>query len=420
MDSIKITTLPNGLRVVTDTVSEVESVAAGVWVGVGTRNEDLSANGAAHMVEHMLFKGTKTRDALQISEEVENVGGYMNAYTSRELTSYNVHLLKDDLPLAMDVLADILQNSVMPDDEIDRERGVILQEIGMCADTPDDIVFDHYYETAYAGQALGAPILGRSDIISSIARETLVDYVRRLYSPSRMVVSAAGNVDHDAFVEMVGGLFDHLPEDRESIKVPAAYTGGVHLSEKDLEQSHVVLGFDGISRQDDDFYTAQTLATLLGGGMASRLFQEVREKRGLVYSIFGVHSGFSDGGQLFIYAGTGPEKLPELIPVVCDQINGLCGSITPQELARAKAQQKASTLIARESMGTRADQNAKSLLLHGHVRRAEEIVRAYDAVDMEALERVARRIFASSPTLSALGPLQTLEDFDAIKRRLAA
>lgn len=420
MDSIQITTLPNGLRVVTDTVLEVESVAVGVWVGVGTRNEDLSANGAAHMVEHMLFKGTDKRDALRISEEIENVGGHMNAYTSRELTSYHIHLLKDDLPLALDVLSDIVQNSTMPDDEIERERGVILQEIGMCFDTPDDIVFDYYYETAYPKQAFGAPILGTSEIISSIKRETLMDYTKLLYTPSRMVISAAGNVHHDEFVTRVASLFDGLPADHAATKVPAAYEGGVRLSERDLEQSHIVLGFDGVSRQEDDFYAAQTLATLLGGGMSSRLFQEIRERRGLVYSIFSAHAGCSDSGQFLIYAGTGPESLPELIPVMCEQIVGLSDSILEEELSRAKAQQKSSVLIARESMYNRADQNAKNLLLHGHIRRTDEIVRSYDALDRNALRRVSRRIFSSAPTLSALGPLQNLEDFKTIKQRLLA
>lgn len=420
MDSIQTTTLPNGLRVVTDTVREVESVSLGVWVGVGTRNEDLVANGAAHMVEHMLFKGTQKRTALQISEEIENVGGHMNAYTSREVTCYYIHLLKDDLPLALDVLADMLQHSTMPPEEIERERGVILQEIGMCFDTPDDIIFDNYYETAYPDQALGAPILGKTAIIESIARETLMDYVQRYYTPARMVISAAGNVEHDTFVAQVSALFCALPADQDIAKPPAHYKNGEHRTDKELEQSHIILGFNGIGRLDKDYYAAQTLATLLGGGMSSRLFQEIREKRGLVYTIYSAHSPLTDGGQFLIYAGTGPEKLPELVPVICDEIKNVGGSITAEELARAKAQQKSAILIARESMTTRADQNAKSLLQLGKARHANEIVRCYDAVDKKSIERVAQKIFASAPTLAALGPLERLESLETVKSRLAA
>jgi len=419
MDSIKTTTLPSGLRIVTDCVKEVESVAVGVWVGVGTRNEDLAHNGAAHMVEHMLFKGTQKRSARQISEEIENVGGHMNAYTSREITSYHIHLLKNDLPLALDVLADIIQESTMPEDEIERERGVILQEIGMCNDTPDDVIFDHYYETAYPEQSLGAPILGKSEIIQSITRDQLRAYTKTLYTPNRMVISAAGNVDHEDFVAQIIALFNALPDDQEHEKAPARYKGGSEFRlEKDLEQAHIILGYNGISRLDSNYHTAQTLGTLLGGGMSSRLFQEVREKRGLVYSIFSFHSACSDSGQFMIYAGTGPEKLPELIPVICDEIKAVSKNITPTELARAKAQLKATTLIARESMTSRADQNAKCMLTRGHVRSAEQIIELYDNVALKDVENVAQKIFSSRVTLAALGPLSQLEPFEKIQSRL--
>lgn len=418
--SITLSTLSNGLRVCTDYVPSVESVAVGVWVGVGTRFEDLSVNGAAHMVEHMLFKGTPSRDAQNIVEVIENVGGHMNAYTSREITSYHVHLLKDDLPLALEVLADIVQHSTMPDHEIERERGVILQEIGMCHDTPDDVIFDHFYETAYPGQALGAPILGTSEIIRSISRDALMGYVQRFYSPARMVICASGNVQHEDFVHQIERLFTDLPANQNDEKIAAHYQGGEHRSAKDLEQSHIVLGFQGVSRLSDDYYAAQTLATLLGGGMSSRLFQEVREKRGLVYSIYAFHSAHSDDGQFGIYAGTGPGQLAELVPVVCDEVTKLAQTLTPEEIERAKAQLRASTLMARESMMTRADQNAKSLLLRGYVRSPDEILERINAVDDVALKHIAGQIFVSPPTLAALGPLGQLEDFGVIKDRLRA
>lgn len=416
---IQITTLPNGLRVVTNTVTSVETVAVGVWVGVGTRFEDMRHNGVAHMVEHMLFKGTKKRTALDIVEMIENVGGSMNAYTSRELTSYYVHLLKEDIPLALDVLADMLQNSTLPDEEIERERDVILQEIGMCADTPDDLVFDNYYETAYPGQALGAPILGRSDIIANMRRGALSGYIKQHYVPSRIVVCAAGNVAHERMVELAGGLFGNLPAGRQEEGAAADYRGGEHRLEKELEQSHVVLGFRGIPRTDDAYFAAHTLATLMGGGMSSRLFQEVREKRGLVYAVYSFHSAYTDDGQFGIYAGTGPEKLPELIPVICDEIRKLPGSVDEAELSRAKMQIRAGILMGQESMSTRADAAAKALLLNGRIRSIQEVMEKIDAVDIAAIDSVARRIFGSKPTLAALGPLAQLESFDRITARLS-
>ncbi|MGH1378547.1 MAG: M16 family metallopeptidase [Alphaproteobacteria bacterium] len=419
MTSLKITKLSNGLRVVTDIVTSVESVAVGAWIGVGTRNEDLIHNGTAHMVEHMLFKGTKTRNALEIAQAIENVGGHINAYTSRELTSYHVHLLKNDLPLALDILSDIVQNSTMPDDEVERERNVILQEIGMCHDTPDEIIFDNYFETAYPNQAFGAPILGTNKIIENMGRDTLMDFTKQYYTPSNIVICASGNIDHDSFIQQIEDKFNALPDDKSNVKSSTSYKGGEHRESRDLEQSHIILGFQGVSRLSDDYYAAQTLATLMGGGMSSRLFQEVREKRGLVYSIYSFHSAHSDGGQFGIYAGTGPDKLPELIPVICDEVKKIGDTITPEDLSRAKAQLCSSILIARESMMSRADQNAKAILLRNSIRSPEEIIDRINSVDVKSLERVAGTIFTSTPTLAALGPLGALESFDKIKERLA-
>ncbi len=418
MSSIKITKLPNGLRIVTDAVPSIESVAVGVWVGVGTRNEDLDINGAAHMVEHMLFKGTKNRDAQEIAETIEDVGGHMNAYTSREVTSYHIHLLKEDAALALDVLSDMIQNSIMPDDEIERERKVIIQEIGMCHDTPDDVIFDHYFERAYPNQALGAPILGKSKIITDIKRDALMGYVERFYTPSNLVICASGNLDHDEFIGLIEDKFNDLPANQNNNKSPADYQGGEVREVRDLEQSHIILGFQGVKRISDDYYTAQILATILGSGMSSRLFQEVREKRALVYSIYSFHSAYSDDGQFGIYAGTGPDKLPELIPVICEEIKKIGTTITNEELERAKAQLRSSTLMARESMMNRADQHAKAILLQGKIFTSEDIIKSINGIEIADLEKIADKIFSSSPTLAALGPLGQLESFDKIKQRL--
>jgi len=419
--SIEMTTLPNGLRIITDAVPAVESVAIGVWAGVGARHETLAEGGVSHMVEHMMFKGTPTRSATQIVEQIEDAGGHVNAYTSREVTAYHIHLLKDDWKLALDVLADIIQNPTMPDMEIERERGVILQEIGMTLDTPDDLVFDVYQETAYPGQALGAPILGRPETIIKMPRDTLMKYVEYFYTPARLVISAAGNLRHNDIVAQVEKLFTDLPVNTDNVAAPADYHGGEIRIDKVLEQSHIILGFEGISRQDDDFFAAAALATIMGGGMSSRLFQEIRERRGLVYTVFSFHHAYQDSGQFAVYAGTGPEKLPELIPVLCDEIGKITNNLAPQELARAQAQIKSSIVMGRESMLSRAGQQAKHLIHHGRVPDIQDRLARVDALRVDDVKRAARRIFTSArPTLAALGPLSQLEDYDTLAARLAA
>lgn len=420
-NDIQMTVLPSGLRVITDYVPTVDSVALGVWADVGTRHEDMAHNGVAHMVEHMMFKGTPTRSAPQIAEEIENVGGHMNAYTSREVTAYHIHLLKEDANLALDVLSDMIQRSTMPDDEIAREQKVILQEIGMTNDTPDDLVFDEYQETAYPAQALGAPILGTSSVVSNMTRDTMMDYVHRYYTPSRLVVSAAGNVKHNDFVKMAEEKFDDLPADSDvDFAAAANYQGGEHRTERELEQSHIILGFQGLSRMDNDYYAAVVLSTIMGGGMSSRLFQEIREKRGLVYSIFSFHSAFQDDGVFGIYAGTGPGYLPELMPVLCDEIMAVAGNLREEELSRAKSQIKASMLMGRESMNRRANQQAKYLIHHDEVIDVNDTIACIDALSALDIARAAKRIFTTKPTLAGLGPLKDLETLDVIKGRLTA
>lgn len=419
--SISLTTLPSGLRVISDRIETVDSIAIGVWAGVGSRDEDPATNGVAHMVEHMMFKGTERRDARAIAEEAEAVGAHMNAYTGREFTAYHMHLLKEDLSLGLDILSDILVNATLPEEEITRERHVILQEIGTAQDTPDDLVFDLYQETAYAGgQALGAPILGHSEIVARMKRETLAAYIHKFYTAQQLVVSVAGNLDHDALVRAAEEKFAGLPASAPHLRAPAHYTGGVHRREKDLEQAHIVLGFRGVSRRDADFHAAQVLATLLGGGMSSRLFQEIREKRGLVYAIYSFLHAFSDDGQFAVYAGTGALDLPRLIPVLCDQIRSVTQGVGAEEVSRAKAQLRASLLMGRESMMQRADHQARHLISFGAPPNMAEQIAKIEAVDAAAVCKVAQRIFSTAPTLAALGPLEHLEDWDILRNRLAA
>lgn len=417
--TIQMTTLPNGLRVITDTVKEVDSVAMGMWVDVGTRHEDMKDNGVAHMVEHMLFKGTPTRNTTEIVEQLEEVGADVNAYTGREITAYHVRLLKEDLPLALDIYSDFIQHSTMPEDEIERERGVILQEIDMYNDQPDEQVFDLYQEKAYPGQTLGASILGDPGIIKAMKRDVMMDYVQRFYTPKRLVVSAAGHVDHDDFVKRVGDAFTDLPPDLSFDPKPAEYVGGDYRVQKDTEQSHLLIGFRGLPRRHENMFGVVALATILGGGMSSRLYQEIREKRGLVYSIFAFHTTYQDDGQFALYAGTSPEHLPELVPVACEEILKFADTLTEKELDRAKAQMRANLLMGRESMMSRANQQAKHLVHFGEVLDTASKIKKINELTVNDVVRAAREIFATTPTVAALGPVDQLESYDQICKRLA-
>ncbi|MAZ76997.1 MAG: peptidase M16 [Micavibrio sp.] len=419
--TIQSTTLPNGLRVITDTVPTVESVALGVWCDVGTRHENMTHNGVAHMVEHMMFNGTPTRSAQDIVSEIESVGGQMNAYTSREVTAYYVHLLKEDTEKAIDVISDMMQRPTFPDSEIEKERGVIVQEIGMTNDTPDDLVFDLYQETAYPDQALGAPILGTAEIVEGMKKQTMFDYVESFYTPQNLVLSASGNLDHDQFVKWSEQYFNALPSDKKRESLHANYKGGECRTIKNLEQSHVVLGFQGIHKSHDKYYAAILLSTILGGGMSSRLFQEVREKRGLVYSTYASHSAYVDDGQFEIYAGTGPEKLPELMPVICDELKKIAAEkVGSEELERAKSQLRAGILMGRESMLSRVNRQAKHLIHFDENVSISSIIEKIDAISTDDIQEIATQIFKGKPTLSALGALDKLEDFDVLEQRLAA
>ena len=307
MSEIEITTLASGLRIATATMTNVETASVGVWVDVGARYEAAEVNGVAHMLEHMAFKGTQQRSARGIAEAIENVGGQLNAYTSREQTAYYARVLADDVPLAVDLLADILQHSVFDEEELARERGVVVQEIGQVRDTPDDLVFDQFQETAFPGQALGRSILGPPEVIAAMPRTALIDYMARHYGPKRMVLAAAGKIEHARVVELGERLFGELPAASDDQGEPAEYRGGERREERDLEQAHLLLGLPAFAYTDDDFYALQVLSAMLGGGMSSRLFQEVREKRGLAYSIFSFASCYRDTGFLGIYAGTGEQ-----------------------------------------------------------------------------------------------------------------
>ncbi|MGQ0676060.1 MAG: M16 family metallopeptidase, partial [Rhodospirillales bacterium] len=347
--SVRVTTLNNGLRVATDRVDTVESATVGVWCDVGTRDEGARVNGVAHLLEHMVFKGTRRRTAKAIAEEIEAVGGHMNAYTAREQTAYYARVLKGDVDLAVDMIADILQHSLFDDEELKRERAVILQEIGQARDTPDDIVFDYFQAAAFPGQGVGRPVLGRADVVRRMKRGAVRSFLARHYAPGRLVLAAAGNVDHDRLVQLAGEKFDALAPAAAHARAPARYRGGEKRDQRKLDQVHLVLGFEGVGHHDPDFYPMQVMSMLLGGGMSSRLFQEVREKRALAYSIYSFAGSMRDGGLFGIYAGTGENRVRELMPVVAGELAKLGQSAGEAEVARARAQLKAGTLMALKS-----------------------------------------------------------------------
>ncbi len=417
---VEITTLDNGFRIATDRMSSVETVSLGVWVGIGTRHEDAAENGVSHLLEHMAFKGTKRRSARDIAVEIENVGGVVNAYTGREQTAYYAKVLSGDLPLAVDIIADILQHSVYDEGELERERGVILQEIGQAEDTPDDIIYDYFQEAAFPNQSMGRPVLGRAEIIAALKADEIAAYQRSRYRPGNMVLAAAGNLDHRTLVDLAVKAFDNLPPGGSGAPEAARYAGGELLLERDLEQTHILIGFDGIGIHDPDYYASAILSQLFGGGMSSRLFQEVREKRGLVYGIHSFASAWMDAGLFGIYAGTGEREAGELIPIVCEELLKLPQDISQEELLRAAAQLKAGILMAREKTSARCEQLASQLLIFERYLPPAEIVAKIEAVTIADLARVAARLFAGRPTLTAMGPIGQVMDLASLRARLQA
>ena len=417
-ESVRVTELDGGLRVVTDAMDHLETSSVGIWVDVGARYENAAVNGVSHMLEHMAFKGTDRRSARQIAEEIEAVGGHLNAYTSREHTAYFARVLKDDVPLAVDILADILQHSTFEESELDREREVIVQEIGQSEDTPDDVVFDRFQEVAYPDQAIGRFILGTVERVTNMSSDDLRAYMTTHYSAPAMVVAGAGRIDHDKLVDIVADAFSGLPPAQDSEPDAARYTAGEFRETRDLEQVHFVIGFDGLAHDDDDFYATHVLSTLLGGGMSSRLFQEIRENRGLAYTVHTFSASYRDGGLFGVYAGTGAEHLDELVDVTAVEIAKVTQDVTEEEVVRARNQLKAGMMMSLESCSNRCEQLGRQLHIFGRPLSLREIVANVDAIDRTAVINVANRLFRrSEPVVAALGPIDRLDPYAQIAAR---
>ncbi len=418
--SVEVTRLPSGLTVVTDAMSHLESASLGVWVGSGSRDERPDEHGISHLLEHMAFKGTSRRTARQIAEEIEAVGGDLNAATSVETTAYYARVLRADVPLAIDVLADILSDPAFDPEELQREQNVIVQEIGAAEDTPDDLVFDRLQETSFPGQPVGRSILGTRETVRSFDRKRLFAYLTRNYRAPDMVAAAAGAIEHQAFVAEVERRFGTFTGPAAPAPEPARFAGGSHIETRDLEQVHVALAMHGLPQRDPSLFSLQVFASALGGGMSSRLFQEVREIRGLCYAIYAFHTPYSDTGMFGLYAGTDAADVPELMRVVVGEIANASEHLSETEVDRATAQMRAGLLMALESSSARAEQLARQIYAWGRPIPLDELVQRIEAVTVESARAAGRALIARGrPAIAALGPGPGLESAAMIAESLA-
>src|SRR5450755_1035800 len=417
--TVEVTRLASGLSVVTDRMPHLESASLGVWVGAGSRDEKPDEHGISHMLEHMAFKGTKRRSARQIAESIEAVGGDLNASTSVESTAYFARVLKADVPLALDVLSDILTEPAFDAEELRREQNVIVQEIGAKEDDPDDLLFERLQEIAFPKQAVGRSILGTPETVRSVDSARLRGYLSRNYRAPGMLVAAAGAIEHAAIVADAEKRFASFVGPAAPTPEQARFGGGTKVETRDLEQVHIALALQGLPVRDEKLYSLQVFTSVLGGGMSSRLFQEVRENRGLCYAIHTFHMPYADTGLFALYAGTDEADAPELMRVAIDQIALATENLNEAEVARAKAQMKASLLMALESSEARLGQIARQMLSYGRPIPLDEIVAKVEAVTVASARAAGRALIASGrPAIAALGPGNGLESTAAIAESL--
>jgi len=413
--SVQRSELANGLTVVSHAMAEVETVSLGIWIGAGSRSESHAEHGVAHFLEHMAFKGTTRRSALDIAEEIEAVGGDINAATCVDSTAYFARVMRKDMPLALDILSDILLDPLFDRAELARERDVILQEIAATFDSPEDIVYDLISEAAFPDQSVGRPILGTVQSVSSFGRSHLGAYLGAHYHTTNMVLAAAGAVDHDALVAEAERRLASMPEKATPRPDGAIYTGGVKRSDKPFEQTHLVLAFEAPPYRHPDYFTAQILAGALGGGMSSRLFQEVRERRGLCYSIYAFSTGLTDSGMFVIHAAGAPDRADDLFAVIRAELERAAeGGFNDDELARVKAQLKMGLLTGLESSGARTEQLARQILVHDRVLPTEELIEKVESVEAAALQSMLERLLVSPLSLATVGPILKVARFEAV------
>jgi predicted Zn-dependent peptidase len=419
---VKRTVLPCGLRIVTEAVPTMRSVALGVWVGVGSRDESVKQAGASHYLEHLLFKGTKQRSALEISAAIDRLGGEINAFTAKEFTCFYARVLDGDLPLAMDVVVDLVLSSTITGPDFEAERGVILEEIAMHDDDPGDIVHDMFASTIFGDTPLGRPILGTVGSIDTLSRDTVRRYYKRWYRPEHMVVAAAGNLDHGAVVRMVKRAFTAAGADVDAdgdrtaavrrVQPKSRPGGEIAVVPRASEQVNLVLGVPGVDRNDPRRFALGVLNAALGGGMSSRLFQEVREKRGLAYSVYSYHSQYSDAGLFGVYAGCLPKKVDDVLDLCRAELQRVSNrGVTPEELDRGKGQLRGSMVLGMEDTSSRMNRIGKSELVYGEMLSLDEIIGRVDAVSLDDVQQVASELLQTVPTLAVIGPFDADRDF---------
>jgi len=409
---IRRTVLPGGLRVISESVPSVRSVAFGVWVGVGSRDETVAQAGASHYLEHLLFKGTRRRDALAISAEIEAVGGEINAFTAKEYTCYYARVLDTDLPLAVDVICDMITDSVLSSGDIENERGVILEEIAMHDDDPSDAVHDNFAEIVWPASSLGRPVLGSIVSIEKLSRTAIAGYYQRHYRPASLVIAAAGNLDHAQLVRLVKKAFADVAVEDDTTPTaprlggrPPRFTPGTSVVRRPTEQANLVLGAAGLARLDERRFALGTLNAALGGGMSSRLFQEVREKRGLAYSVYSFTSHFADTGIFGVYAGCHPKRAVDVLELCREQLAlAAAGGLDAAEIERGKGQLRGGLVLGLEDTGSRMSRLGKSELVYGELLTVDEVIARIDAVTVDDVQAVAFELLRGPVALAAIGP----------------
>jgi predicted Zn-dependent peptidase len=402
------TILPSGATIVTEAMSEVRSISIGLWFDVGSRDEPDEIAGTSHFLEHLLFKGTPTRSAKDIADAFDAVGGDVNAFTGKEYTCYYARVLDEDLAMAFDVLSDMVTNSTLDEAELESERKVILEEIAMHEDAPDELVHDLFYRAMWDGHPLGRPVLGFNESVGSVTRDQLQTYWQERYSAPNLVVAAAGHLDHERIVDLVATRFSGARERRKTLRAGIAPrpTKGVNVHRRPTEQAHIVMGTQGLHRSHDDRHALSALDTVLGGGMSSRLFQEVREKRGLAYAVYSYSSMFADTGTFAVYAGTTPQNADTVMDIIAGELAAVAeDGITPAELERAKGHLRGALVLSSEDPGSRMNRLGRQQLGLGEIIPLDELIARFEALEIEQLKRVAKEILgAGSPHITVVGP----------------
>jgi len=421
--TVRRTVLPSGLRIVTEEVSSVRSAAVGIWVNIGSRDEAPATAGASHFLEHLLFKGTPSRNALEISSAIESVGGEMNAFTSKEYTCFYARVIDTDLPMAVDVISDLITSSIVTAEDVDAERKVVLEEIAMRDDDPSDLVHDLYAETYYGDTALGRPILGTIDSINNMSRSTVFNYYKKRYLPQDLVVAVAGNIKHKRVVAMVEEALSRdsfldvqgTPQIRPNTPVKRGKQGRVGIIYRKSEQAHMFYGMEGVARNDDRRFTMGVLSSALGGGMSSRLFQEIREKRGLAYSVYSYAQQFAGSGQIGFYAGCNPTKATEVINIIQEVLGDVASNgMSHEEIERAKGAVRGSLVLSQEDSASRMSRIGKSEIVYGDIMGFDEILKAVARVTPEDVRVIASEFLTKTPTLGVVGPYKSESHFERV------